>query len=439
MIRQVNIIIFFVSSFLLTSCRNEDIKTEYDKEGVITQVSYVWRSSVSDGVFGQKLYNGYTIQDKGVLCELKRDANTVTSTWKSSLALKDVETGENIWVWDDFYDNKIEWTLNDDIEVVNNKIWVHDLMSDYYIDASNGKTIWKHQRTFPSYSEVANIEEELYFIANGQTARKEGKIADSFFKYNATGQGFTEIGRPPYNEQFAFNNGLGLYIGSLQDIYAFKHENVEYIIVPYLERGPMIGSDKNEPSNRTFLGLFNVTLNEWVYDRKPVSFEGEFGMLSLKPIVNGNEVYLTSGNVALCFDLFSGEQKWYRRLTSERTVPVDMILINDKLLVNMANATLYCLNANNGANIWSQRSSSLSSDLYHQNGVIYWIPLGNLRAVDLETGKLLWNLNTIERVSVKTSKSEWHGFVTGIAGKNGKKGKIFATTDSYLYCFDAIK
>jgi outer membrane protein assembly factor BamB len=436
---QISVLICFVSWFLLISCRNQDVQTQYDSDGVATQIPHVWQSSISDGAFGQKLYNGYTIADKGVLCELKRESDADNSSWKSSLALKDVETGENLWVWDDFYDKKIVWTLNDDFAVINDRLWVHDLMSDYYIDANSGKTIWRHKRTFPSYSEAANIEEKLFFIANGQAARSEGKIADSFFKYDQSGQSFTEISHPPYSEEFAFHNGLGLAVGSLQDIYAFRDENTDYSLVPYLERGPMTGSEQNQPMNRTFLGLFNLTLNKWVYDRKPVSFEGEFGMLSLKPIVNGQDVYLTSGNFALCFDLFSGEKKWHRRLTSERTVPVDMLYADGKLLVNMANATLYCLSANDGSNVWSQKSNSLSSDLYHQNGVIYWIPLGNLRAVDLQTGKLIWNLNTIERSTSNGRRSEWHGFVTGVEGKDGRKGKIFATTDHYLYCFDAAR
>ncbi|WP_198034470.1 outer membrane protein assembly factor BamB family protein [Dyadobacter tibetensis] len=405
---------------------------------MVTQLPYQWRSSLTDGAFGQKLYNGYTIRNTGVLCELKREANSDNSSWKSSLALKDAITGKNLWIWDDFYDNKLIRTLNDDIVVIDNKIWVHDLMADYCIDATKGSTIWKYQRVFPAYSEACNIEEDFYFIANGLIAHKEGKIADSFFKYISNGSDYTELGHPPYDEKYAYHNGLGYYLGSLKDIYAFRRDNINYMVVSYVEMGPRIGPTQ-QPSNSSFLGLFNLSDNVWEYDRIPVSFEGEFGTLSLKPIVNEDNIFLTSGNFVLCFDLFTGKKKWHRRLTSAWTGPVDMILADHKLLVNMADATLYCLNSIDGSKRWTQKSSSLASDLYHQNGIIYWIPLGNLRAVDLETGKLLWNLDTIEREAVKSHKSEWHGFVTGIPGKNGEKGKIFATSDHYLYCFEAIR
>jgi hypothetical protein len=74
--------------------------------------------------------------------------------------------------------------------------------------------------------------------------------------------------------------------------------------------------------------------------------------------------------------------------------------------------------------LWPTKSNSLASDLYYQNGVIYWVPLDNLRAVDLQTGKLQWNLDHPESTEVKGRISKWHGFVTDVPGENGEKGRI---------------
>ncbi|PWJ59638.1 putative pyrroloquinoline-quinone binding quinoprotein [Dyadobacter jejuensis] len=429
---------FFVQlSVLLLSCSPNKVQTKYDHEGVVTQLPYLWRSSISDGTVGTKLYLGYTIKDNSILCEIKQKSTISDPNWESSIALKSVKTGKDIWIWNDLFDKELIRTLNDDIVIENDKIWIHDLMADYCIDARDGKTIWKTLRTFPSYSEACNIGDQYFFAANGIQSSLHEKRADSFFRYLINGKGFIEIGQPLYSDRYKSSNNN--YFGSIKNITAFSRDKSDFLVVPFVEQGPATGSSANYNPIQTFYGLFNITEGVWIYERIPLSEKEEGGIMGIKPIIQGDKVYLTSAAYVYCFNVLNGEQIWKKKLTNDFSAVLDMILAEDKLLLNLFNAKLYCVDAQTGKLLWTQKSSGISGDLYHQNGVVYWIPLGNLRAVDLETGKLLWNLDTIERESVKSNKSEWHGFVTGIPGKNGEKGKIFATSDHYLYCFEAIR
>jgi outer membrane protein assembly factor BamB len=117
-----------------------------------------------------------------------------------------------------------------------------------------------------------------------------------------------------------------------------------------------------------------------------------------------------------------------------------MIVVGNKVILNSGNATLYCLDAQTGHILWTQKSSAMSSDLYHQNGVVYYMITKTLNAVDIETGKLLLNMAAPDSREDITGETSWFwGFITGVEGKDGKKGRIFATTNLNAYCFEALK
>jgi outer membrane protein assembly factor BamB len=97
------------------------------------------------------------------------------------------------------------------------------------------------------------------------------------------------------------------------------------------------------------------------------------------------------------------------------------------------------LDTNTGSKLWELQSSAMASDLYHQDGMVYWIRSKNLLAADLATGKNLWDMASLDRKEENRPDSWYGGFVTGIPSKDGKKGKIFATTNLNLYCFEAIR
>ena len=431
----------FKSIILLTfsgllACNPEKITTQTDRDGVVTQLPFFWKSSISDGIRAEGLNHGYIINENSILCVAMRKSSDPKKYGEYYLQLKDVNTGKNIWIWDDFYKKSIG-SLRKSINLYPGKMLLHDGPYDYLINTGSGTTIWKKENKLYSASPYpAFLDDKFYFTANGINPSKENKIQEGIYAGEVSTSNISELVTPKYSEEYAVHKqGLPYYIGSLINIEAFKKDNINYLVVPHVEAGPIV---KNS-ADRSFFGLFNLTQHKWMYERVPLGFHEDGASASVMPVVNSEKVYMTSLNSVSCFDVMSGKKNWEYRLSSDLVTPMDMLLVNNKLLVNCTNAKMYCFDAYTGNVLWEQQSSAIASDLYHQDGVIYWIRTKNLLAVNIETGKVLWDLPSLDDKEENRPDS-WHwGFVTGIPAKDGKKGKIFATTNLNLYCFEAIK
>lgn len=417
-----------VFSGLLFSCNPDRISVERNSEGVIIRTPFNWRTRISDGPRGSNLYRGYTIPSKGILYVGTKHASGPVN--HSYLGVKDFETGKDVWIWNGFFNNILRRTLRDHIVIEDDKILVHDLQANYLVNALDGTEIWKRER-FGSTSTVTGAG-GLFFIAAQAPGFDTSKIEeDMVFQGKIMAGEITSLVKPSYNREFIKKENGYFSLGYLWRNKAFIQNEDIMLIVPYLEAGP----PAKLVDNRAFWGLYNVSQEKWVYDRIPLSFKEDGGASSVTPIVTDDKVYLTSLATVGCYELATGKRIWQKRVTEDNTDVMDIILVGDRLLANTGNATLYCLNAETGSVFWTQKSSGMSSDMYHQDGVVYWIPSKNLRAVDIVTGKMLWDLPAMD----KEEDSHWWGFVTGVPGKSGEKGKIYATSDLYMYSFDAAR
>lgn len=429
--RSLSLILFF----LLSCCRPEKIDIVRNAEGVVTQMPFIWKSSISDGVLGYGLYHGYIVDGKGIVCISMRKSTDPKKYGEFYMQLKDVDTGKDIWTWDDFFNKILGSTLNQSILLQNGKMLIHDLNSDYCIDTGTGKTIWKSQRGFGSAMEPTHLGDKYFISGNPPAMRDQYRVQDALYVGDFNTGRLVEKLRPQYSEEFAKKIGDWYYVGTLYRFLTFNNGTDEMLLLPYEEPGP-VGRFNDQ---RTFFGLYNLTREEWVYERIPVSVAEDGGNASLMPIMNGEKVHLTSLNRVFCFDWRTGKKIWERKLTEIHTGPDDMILVGNRLVLNFHNATMYCVDAQTGQMLWSQKSSAMSSDLYHQDGIVYWIRDKNLQALDIETGHILWDMPSLDRKEEKRSDSWYGGFVTGLPGKNGQKGRIYATTNLNLYCFEAIR
>jgi outer membrane protein assembly factor BamB len=244
-----------------------------------------------------------------------------------------------------------------------------------------------------------------------------------------------ELTKPSYSSEFTAYNGEETYIGSIYRHITFLAGTDMMLLIPYDEIGPQVKYN----NTRSFFVLYNVTQKKWIYNRASLSVEEDGGAPSLMPIIDIDKVFLTSLNSVGCFDLMTGKRIWQYRLTSEQMIGLDIIKIDNKLIINGSDGILYCMNAVTGAMLWSKGSVATNSDLYHQDGVIYGIRGDNLRAYDLQSGKLLWDMPSLDAKVENQLGSIYNGFVTGIPAKNGEKGRIFASTELNVYCFEAIK
>ena len=84
---------------------------------------------------------------------------------------------------------------------------------------------------------------------------------------------------------------------------------------------------------------------------------------------------------------------------------LDVVLKDNKIVVNGTDATVYCMNAATGAVLWVSPSSVMPSDLFYQDDIIYGVRGTALRAMDIQSGKLLWDMPSLDG-NVANQKSE---------------------------------
>ncbi|MCE7062373.1 PQQ-binding-like beta-propeller repeat protein [Dyadobacter sp. CY343] len=417
----------------LHGCNPDKIDIQRDNNGIITQLPHVWKSSRSDGGLALGMYRGYFIGEKGLLCVATR--KSADPAGEFYLQLKDVNSGENIWIWDDFFEKKLARPLNRSIVVHENKLILHDLWADYCIDAQTGSTVWKRIRGFGSASELTNINDKYFITGLSKESKDAKKIDDAIFIGDFKSGQVEQLVKPDYSAEYPFFNGQSTYIGSIYRFKTFTKDGNDLLLIPYDEIGPEVKYN----NNRSFFGLYNISQRAWIYNRKPLSLEEDGSSPSLMPIIHDDKVFLTSLNSLGCFELPTGKRIWQYRLTEVHTSFRDMLLVDGKMVISSLDGNLYCVDAKNGTQLWASPSGAFSSDIYHQDGVLYGINGDFLRACELKTGQVLWELKSLDGKLDGRDDSEFEGFVTGLPGANGKKGRIFATTNLNIYCFEAAR
>lgn len=420
--------------FGLHSCVPEDVSTQTDQDGVVIRQPHIWKSSTSDDPLSTGLHRGYIIDNRGVLAMAVRKTNQAKG--ERYLQLKDLETGENLWTWDEFQ-FKSTGTLRQSIALYPGAMLLHDASTTYYINTTTGQTIWKSRNPELAMRPYPAFLGNKYFVPGISLYSQQKRRGEpTIFVADTRSGDFRELVMPPLRDEYAYTQPDSVYYrGSMLNIEAFSRNGTDYLVVPFTEPGPQDQFN----STRGYFGLYNVSEKKWIYERIVIRPDYGGASSSVKPIVHDDKVYVTSLTTIGCFDLMTGKEIWRRQLSDMFTGFNDMILVGDKLLLNGDNATLYCVDADSGLPRWTQKASVLTSDLYHQDGVIYYIYTKYLLAVDIETGKLLWDIPSPD-VKMRDRMDSWFtGFVTGIPAKNGGKGRIFASTNYNVYCFEAVR
>jgi hypothetical protein len=164
-----NRLFFLLPVLLLSSCNPDKIVTKIDSLGVTVQLSPVWRSSVSEkdkyvaDDIGQAV-----VTDKGVLfpkgTALPRDPQYS----RSYVVLKDKETGDDLWTWNDFFTDFERFSMYKSRQENLNGILFHTSGNrGYGIAMQSGKSTWKF--TYPNNwggPATTTGESNFYFTLN---------------------------------------------------------------------------------------------------------------------------------------------------------------------------------------------------------------------------------------------------------------------------------
>ena len=234
---------------------------------------------------------------------------------------------------------------------------------------------------------------------------------------------------PNYSRKYV---GLGItryHVGAVNDVRPMIIANDTLLLITYSEKGP----ERQEYEG--YLALYNLSKKVWVYDRKPLWGERKVGILNGAVRVRGDKMYTITSNEILCHNWQTGERVWLKVLPS--FAEIQGIFEDRYMVLYDSMSTLYCVDADTGQQIWKLANETLAyTSSYCADGILYYLSKGNLRAWDLKTTKLYWDIP-----SDTPDKLDGHFwvFVTGLPGKNGQKGRIFTRTGYHTYCFEAIK
>ncbi len=388
--------------------------------------------------------NAQHIYDGSYILASERAASSGSST-SPSLCFKRTDNGKNAWVWNDrFMENELPFVYKYKLYSFKNMLFYKNAYLFYCINQETGKTIWKKrwERNFGSEINTTGIGEHFYFTGTRPEIYAKERWEESIYQGDmATGE-VREVAKlknfpdsvwhdPSGFDYFSRGRHMKPFVRGADTLLLVSYDLPD--IRPYYQNTPVSG----------YLSLYNLTQQKWVYERMPMLSDVKLGVESEAgggnwPNIISDKVYFAVNMWVGCYELMTGKRLWMQRLTPASLFS-DMIVAEGKLLANGMNGKLYALDPETGRTLWQQRSSGIGSALHYQDGVVYYIASQDLLATRISDGKLLWKLNCPDYYTEKRGDSWFMGFFTGLPGKNGQKGRIFASTNLNVYCYEAAQ
>ncbi|WP_373330624.1 outer membrane protein assembly factor BamB family protein [Salmonirosea aquatica] len=428
----------------LFNCKRPEDKVLKDADGVVTKLPHIWKSSTSlDGAKNTSMFAQHVYNNRFVLAA-ERAATSNAST-AEGLCLKRIEDGRNAWMWNDRFDKTESADVrNYKVYTYQNLLFYKNSFRFYCIDQETGKTVWRKEwgRNFDSQITTTGLGPHFYFTGTPPEIYAKKRWEESIYQGNmATGE-VREIAKlKTFPDSVWHDPGGFAWIARGRMIEPFTKELDTLLLVSY-DLPDIRPYYQNTPGSG-YLSLYNLSKRKWIYERVPLLSDIKLGIESESgggnyPNIIGNKVYFAVGMWVGCYELMTGKRVWFKRLTPASLFS-DMIVAEGKLLANGMNAQLYALDPETGNTLWTQRSSGIGSALHYQDGVVYYIASQDLLATRVSDGKLLWKLLCPDYYTEGKDYTWFMGFVTGIPGQGGQKGKIFASTQLNVYCFEAAQ
>lgn len=380
------------------------------------------------------------IYDNRYLLTAQRQPQSASAPVAENLCFKQLDNGQNVWVWKDrFRSTEMAGTFNYGIYANQDLLFYNYGPRGYCINQQTGQTVWRKEWA-PAINSVSVITatglgQHFYFTGTPPATYSQKRFEESVYQGDMATGAIREVVKLAILPDQVWQDPSGYaYIARGRRIKPFVQGADTLLLVSYDLPDPRPAFTATTSG---YLSLYNLTRQKWVYERMPLINQEEAGGGN-HPIILGDKVYFAINMWVGCFELMTGKRVWMKRLTPASLFS-DMILAEGKLLANGQDAKLYCLDPLTGNTLWTQRSSGIGSSLHYQNGVVYYIASQDLLATDVASGKLLWKLVCPDYATEKRSDSWFSGFVTGLPGQGARKGRIFASTNLNIYCFDAAR
>ena len=409
--------IIVVLIFVLSCSKDADIKNE---NGVIISKSPLWTTATTDddSLTYAFLFKEAFIHKNSVLIKSRKSK-------KEILRCLNVNDGSVKWDWGEFFENSegilYPYKYQDKI------IW-QERYYNYCVDLNTGTTVWKNasQENYERRSFGVNDIFTVSHLINRNTLIETG--GNIVVMNSKTGKSLFSF-KPKYDTTgiHSFDNCGWGYMGFPS---VFTKNGDEYILIKFNDPPPSCQLFGTE-----WLGLYNYSKKEWVYERQKLkSVDGAFGTSS-PPIIFNDKIYSNPNNGIVCHDLMTGNKLWETAGTSSTAsiIKID----NGYIYVSSEGGLLTCLNANSGSVKWSINPSGTRTAVSILNGVVYFVGSdGKLYAIEAETGKYLWKIDSPDR-----TKNKWALFLgmCSVVQVGSEKGRIVVTTGLNAYCYEAIR
>lgn len=416
-------ILFLISILASLSCQKEKLSPETNSLGQITYLPPLWRYGLhkdgkvhsnsrieSNMVFGDRVLVG-TTEGKG-------------DNWLNAV---DIETGKEIWKWNDIYQPPTEQMNINDFYEDNGKMGYVVGSRHYYIDLATGKTHWKIRRE-SSFRSLINGIGNTYFILGQPTDTLEGYQTGVIFQGDFETGTIRRILMPNIQITDVQNKRLGEVAS----------------VIPFIENGDtmlQVVWQEVFPENhfQSYLGLYNLTKKVWVYEKEKLNEPAWNGALLFPVTIYEDKVYMSVGYELLCHDLWTGKFIW-KHIYNNEIFFSGFIVADGQVIAQNENKVLYCYDANTGNQLWNRTGAGTSSPLTDRylNGVVYFYggSTGEIHAVDTRNGKVVWRLDA---AAMGDGAEKWKGDIFVVPEKDGKKGRVIALTAKFAYCFEAYR
>lgn len=323
------------------------------------------------------------------------------------IAAINVNTGQEIWSWSDLFNQHEAKT--EDVHIFENIMVWRARGRVYAINLLTGQTVWKQ-----------NIVTNAGFNTDGVAGMGNRFLIhgwDPIYFSGFTRTGNITTGPVLTPNARTLHAATAVFLNTQPNFLPQAEINDTLAVLPY-----------QTPTGETagFITLWNLTKNQEIYTK---TIPGDTsGVFSRAPLIHNGRILFPAGAFVLCFDLKTGNEIW-RRPFSSVLYPSGLTIVGNKIFCNNNNGSSYALDLETGRILWQTRTRGGCSTPFHLNGVVYFTSVANgkLYGLDAENGKILMEIDD------PRGGIGFQDVVTGVGDK------IFAATYTTLYCFKAAR
>lgn len=416
--KRITIFIFLLIAY---ACSKEEISRETrNSEGIVIEKDYLWKTPLTDKAW---VYHGGTNVPiyNGMFITATQFENLPT------LAAVDIFTGEILWEWREFIGNDsdldfftIKWPY-----VYENRMIFKRGPRTYCIDLDNGQTLWNDLGDPTMAHSYITGFGDRYIFQGDATRDTIGYRHRTSYVGSVYGPDFEEMPYAPYDFiPHEWERIANWYTGGKM----FEKNGKEYFVCTYQRVLDlyMLWSSIN---------LYNVTDQKWEYAQKellpPHNRNNAVGFPQIE-----DEIVVTAVGHHICAnDLMTGDSLWTYD-TGGNFVFGGFMVYNGCVYAQSEVQGLYCLDLHTGEKKWTMwhRAHGTTSQMAYLNGVIYFVNggNGNLMAVDMETGDLLWDIDSPDEESFNREVEVYEG-------RPGEKNMVVTSTYQSAVAYEAVR